>query len=73
MRLLDAKQTAERLSVPSGTLRYWRSAGIGPPYVKLGGRVKYGEADVEAYIEAKKRKPSVRATLERKRIGNLSA
>jgi hypothetical protein len=48
-------------------LRYWRCAGIGPSYVKLGGRVKYDEADVEAYVNANKRKPSVRATLEGKR------
>lgn len=36
MRLLNAAETAERLRVPPGTLRYWRCAGIGPPYVKLG-------------------------------------
>lgn len=69
MRLLNAAETAERLRVPPGTLRYWRCAGIGPPYVKLGGRVKYDEA----YVNANKRKPSVRATLEGKRIGTLSA
>jgi predicted site-specific integrase-resolvase len=73
MRLLNARETAERLKVPPGTLRYWRCAGIGPAYVKLGGRVKYDEADVEAYVNANKRKPSVRATLEGKRIGTLSA
>ena len=47
--------------MPESTLRYWRCAGIGPTYVKLGGRIKYDLADVEAYVRANKRKPSVRA------------
>jgi hypothetical protein len=47
--------------MPESTLRYWRCAGIGPAYVKLGGRIKYDLGDVEAYVRANKRKPSVRA------------
>jgi len=28
--------------MPESTLRYWRCAGIGPAYVKLGGRFSVG-------------------------------
>jgi hypothetical protein len=48
-------------------------SGSGPAYVKLEGRIKHDEVDVGAYVNANKRKPSVRATLEAKRIGTLSA
>lgn len=60
-RLVGAKELSKMWDMPESTLRYWRCAGIGPAYVKLGGRVKYDLADVEAYVRANKRKPSVRA------------
>ncbi len=56
-----ARHRALHLKVPESTLRYWRSAETGPPYVKLGGRIKYDLADVEHYVRANKRMPSVRA------------
>jgi len=73
MKLLSTQQVAQILNEPEGTLRYWRCAGKGPAYVKLGGRVRYDEADVVAYVSANRRIPSVRATLEGKRIVTLSA
>ena len=60
-RLVNTKELSKMWDVPESTLRYWRCAGIGPTYVKLGGRIKYDLADVEAYVRANKRKPSVRA------------
>ena len=59
--LVSTKQLSKMWDMPESTLRYWRCAGIGPAYVKLGGRIKYDLADVEAYVRANKRKPSVRA------------
>jgi len=38
--------------VPISTIRGWRLAGIGPPYVKLGGLVRYQRAAVERWIAA---------------------
>ena len=73
MKLLNTHQAAQVLNEPEGTLRYWRCAGKGPAYIKLAGRVRYDEADVIAYVNANKRIPSVRATLEGNRIGTLSA
>jgi hypothetical protein len=60
-RLVSTKELSKMWDMPESTLRYWRCAGIGPTYVKLGGRIKYDLADVEAYVRANKRKPSVRA------------
>jgi len=60
-RLISTKELSKMWDMPESTLRYWRCAGIGPTYVKLGGRIKYDLADVEAYVRANKRKPSVRA------------
>jgi hypothetical protein len=60
-QLVSTKELSAIWGVPESTLRYWRSAEIGPPYVKLGGRIKYDLADVERYVRANKRMPSVRA------------
>jgi predicted site-specific integrase-resolvase len=61
VKLLSTKEVSAILDLPESTLRYWRCAGLGPPYIKLGGRIKYDEADVNAYVKANKRIPSVRA------------
>ena len=60
-QLVSTKELSEIWGVPESTLRYWRCAEIGPIYVKLGGRIKYDLADVERYVRANKRMPSVRA------------
>ncbi len=60
-QLVSTKELSEIWGVPESTLRYWRSGETGPPYVKLGGRIKYDLADVERYVRANKRMPSVRA------------
>jgi Helix-turn-helix domain len=60
-QLVSTKELSEIWGVPESTLRYWRCAKIGPTYVKLGGRIKYDLADVESYVRANKRMPSVRA------------
>jgi hypothetical protein len=59
--LVSTKELSKMWDMPESTLRYWRCAGIGPVYVKLGGRIKYDLAGVEAYVRVNKRKPSVRA------------
>src|SRR5436305_1045115 len=60
-QLVSTRELSEIWGVPESTLRYWRCAEIGPPYVKLGGRIKYDLADVDRYVRANKRMPSVRA------------
>lgn len=60
-QLISTRDLSKRWDIPESTLRYWRCAGIGPAYVKLGGRIKYDLVDVERYIRANKRMPSMRA------------
>jgi hypothetical protein len=60
-QLVSTKELSEIWGVAESTLRYWRCAEIGPIYVKLGGRIKYDLADVDRYVRANKRMPSVRA------------
>ncbi len=60
-QLVSTKELSEIWGVPESTLRYWRCAEIGPTYVKLGGRIKYDLVDLERYVRANKRMPSVRA------------
>lgn len=50
---MTTAEVADRLRVPPGTLRYWRSKGLGPRSVKVGPKhVRYRSDDVEAYLEA---------------------
>jgi|Deesub1362B_J571_1020462.scaffolds.fasta_scaffold58691_1 predicted site-specific integrase-resolvase len=56
--LLTEKEAAEFLGIARGTLANYRSAGKGPPYVKIEGTIRYRKADLEAYIEAHRVDPS---------------
>jgi predicted site-specific integrase-resolvase len=55
--LLTALQAAERLGVPASLLERWRGTGEGPAYIKLSGKyVRYQQADLEAFVEARRRR-----------------
>ena len=50
-RLLTPKETSERLGLTLETLQIWRTAGSGPPWMKLGSHlVRYPETELEAWI-----------------------
>ena len=46
---LNQKQLAVRWSISEASLERWRSEGIGPRYLKIGGRVLYRQIDIDAY------------------------
>lgn len=48
---LSSSDLARRWSITVGHLANLRSAGTGPVYLKLGGRVLYRLIDVEDYEE----------------------
>ncbi|MDE0775549.1 MAG: helix-turn-helix domain-containing protein [Nocardioides sp.] len=50
--LLTIQQAADALGRPVATLYDWRLKGYGPKSAKIGGRVAYRRADLEAWIEA---------------------
>jgi len=52
VRLLTIAEAAERLGRPVATLYDWRYKKTGPKSAKLGGRLVYREADLEAWIDA---------------------
>lgn len=45
------KELALRVRRPLATIRYWRATGTGPRGARVGGRVLYRVADVDAWIE----------------------
>lgn len=55
--LLSPKQLALLLGVATVTVRVWRQRRQGPPYHRVGGRVKYRESDVAAWLESNRVAP----------------
>ena len=49
--LMTQRELCNRWQVSEATLERWRSEGIGPIYVKLGGQVRYRREDVQEYEE----------------------
>ena len=54
-RLMTESDAAEYLRVKVATLRRWRWAGSGVPFVKIGGCVRYDAQDLDTFIEAGRR------------------
>lgn len=52
MAHLDQNTLADRWGLSPRTLEQWRWRGVGPRYLKLGGRVVYRLADVEDWENA---------------------
>lgn len=53
LALVPSGVVARQLGVKPQTLRMWRHAGRGPDYVRLGNRVAYRRADLDAWIAAR--------------------
>ena len=53
--LLTPKQAARHLSLSVSWLAKRRLAGDGPPYVKLGGAVRYAEASLQQWMKGQQR------------------
>ncbi|MCI4664946.1 MAG: helix-turn-helix domain-containing protein [Neomegalonema sp.] len=53
MDFFNQKQLAARWGLSHRTLEQWRWRGVGPQYLKLGGRVAYRLEDVEAFETAR--------------------
>jgi predicted DNA-binding transcriptional regulator AlpA len=53
--LLTPKQAARLLNLSVSWLAKRRLAGDGPPYVKLGGAVRYAEASIQQWMKSQQR------------------
>lgn len=69
--LLSQEEAAAFLHKSLRVLRYWRTAGIGPAFVKLGKTVLYTRQDLIAYVRSNTVQPSVRAAFEEENCGAL--
>ena len=49
---MTTAEVAELVRAAPETVRYWRWNGTGPRSFRVGRRVLYARADVEAFIEA---------------------
>lgn len=62
-QLLNNEQTAGRLNIAASTLNVMRSQGKGPRYIRVGGSIRYSEADIEEYLRLRTVDPATRETL----------
>jgi Helix-turn-helix domain len=61
--LLTERQAAERLNCTVSGLRYWRNAGIGPNFVKMGRLVRYDANALAEFVQQNMRISSAEATV----------
>lgn len=61
-RLLTTAEVAIRTRTPESTVRYWRSIGFGPHGFRVGKRVLYREADVQAWLDGLRESETARQT-----------
>jgi DNA-binding transcriptional MerR regulator len=52
---LSTKDLAARIGIRPKTLDNWRSLGVGPAFYRLGSRVVYDLADVDAWLAERRR------------------
>ena len=71
VELLTQEEAAAFLHKSVRVLRFWRTAGIGPAFVKLGKTVLYNRHDLIAYVRSNTVQPSVRAAFEEENCGAL--
>jgi hypothetical protein len=57
-RFLSVDDVTNELPIAKATLAKWRWNGSGPAFVKLGARVMYRRADLDAWIAGNTRSPA---------------
>jgi len=48
---MTTADVSKAIRVPTGTLRWWRNAGVGPKSFKIVGSVRYRRADVDRWLK----------------------
>lgn len=61
--LLDETDLAGLLRVSVSTVQSWRYQKKGPPFIKVGGAVRYRRSDLDAYLTAQVTHLPVRASV----------
>jgi DNA-binding transcriptional MerR regulator len=47
---MSTREVEDEFGIPEGTLRYYRSRGVGPASFRLAGRVRYRRSQVLAWV-----------------------
>lgn len=50
--LWSINDLADHLNVKVSTVRSWRTAGDGPPAIRVAGSIRWRQADVHAWLDA---------------------
>jgi excisionase family DNA binding protein len=58
---MTTQEAANYLRVAPRTMENWRTAGTGPAYSKIGGRVVYSRAKLDEYFRAREVNPPTQA------------
>lgn len=53
--LLRERDLADRWQTSQRTLQRWRAEGSGPPYIRIGGAIRYRLDDIEEYEDRMRR------------------
>jgi hypothetical protein len=56
-KLLITQQLAQHLDLSPRTLERWRHEGTGPPWLEIGGCIRYDPGDIEKWKAARRNKP----------------
>lgn len=58
--LLDPQAVGATISTPVGTLANWRSAGKGPPFIRISPKkIRYRRSDLERWLQERTHTPRV--------------
>lgn len=55
---LNTREAAQVLGISATRLSHWRCEGAGPAYARLGRSVRYSEADLLAFVAARRVVPT---------------
>ncbi len=50
--LMSPRELSDYAGPAVQTLAVWRMRGLGPRYIKTGGRIRYRLSDVDAWLDA---------------------
>jgi predicted site-specific integrase-resolvase len=49
--VMNTKQAADWLGLSVSTMNQWRANGLGPTYVRMGGRIAYRIQDLREWVK----------------------
>ncbi len=56
MEIYKTREAADHVKLGKSTLERFRISGDGPLFLKLGGAVRYRKADLDAWLDSRRRR-----------------